>query len=285
GFFLAGIYPTGMKIAADYFEKEISKALGFLLGALVLGSAFPLLLRSGFLTMDWKMAIMITSLLALLGGIMVFLMIPNGPYRKAGTGFNFSIIFFIFKNALLRKSVFGYFGHMWELYAFWAFVPTGVWYVANHFNTGASSNHVMGLSFVIIAIGSIACIIGGYMALNYGSAKVAMFALISSGLCCLLSPWVLESKSQLVYYFLLFWGMTVIMDSPQFSSLVSKYAPVENRGAALTIVNCIGFSITIFSIQLLDFLSGVMEVRWIFLFLLPGPVFGVIALMGLKKED
>ena len=284
GFFLAGIYPTGMKIAADHFEKEISKALGYLLGALVLGSAFPLLLRSGFLHLDWKMAIMITSFLALLGGIMVLLMIPNGPYRKASTGFNFSIVFSIFKNAPLRKSVFGYFGHMWELYAFWAFVPTAVWYVVNHLNPGISSYYVMGLSFIIIAVGSIACILGGYAALKIGNAKVARFALICSGLCCLLSPWILEINSQFVYFFLLFWGMTVIMDSPQFSSLVSKYAPVENRGSALTIVNCIGFSITIFSIQLLDFLSHTMEARWIFLFLVPGPVFGVMALLSMKEE-
>jgi len=285
GFFLAGIYPTGMKIAADHFEKEISKALGYLLGALVLGSAFPLLLRSGFLHLDWRMAVMMTSVLALLGGTMVLLMIPDGPYRKASTGFNPSVVFSIFKNIPLRKSVFGYFGHMWELYAFWAFVPTAVWYVVNHFNPGASSNQVMGLSFIIISVGSIACIIGGYTALKIGNAKVARFALISSGLCCLLSPWILEINSQLVFMFLFFWGMTVIMDSPQFSSLVSKYAPVENRGAALTIVNCIGFSITIFSIQLLDFLSGVVEVRWMFLFLMPGPLLGVLALRGLKKED
>jgi MFS family permease len=231
------------------------------------------------------MAVMMTSVLALLGGAMVLLMIPDGPYRKASTGFNPLVVFSIFKNIPLRKSVFGYFGHMWELYAFWAFVPTAVWYVVNHTNPGANSNQVMGLSFIIIAVGSIACIIGGYTALKIGNAKVARFALISSGLCCLLSPWILEINSQLVYIFLFFWGMTVIMDSPQFSSLVSKYAPVENRGAALTIVNCIGFSITIFSIQLLDFLSGVVEVRWMFLFLFPGPLFGLVALMGLKRDN
>jgi len=286
GFFLAGIYPTGMKIATDYFDKEISKALGYLLGALVIGTAFPLLLRSGFIHLAWQNAIVITSVLAVAGGAMVALFIPDGPFRKASSGFHPSVTLSMFKIPSFRKSVFGYFGHMWELYAFWAFVPTVTWYAVNQMNPGADSKYVMGLAFLIIAVGSLACIIGGYVALKMGSAKVALGALVSSGICCLLSPWILEMRSPVVYCFLLFWGMTVIMDSPQFSSLVSKYAPVENRGAALTIVNCIGFSITIFSIQLLDFLNNIMEVKWIFLFLFPGPLFGVVALWGLtsKKE-
>jgi MFS family permease len=282
GFFLAGIYPTGMKIAADYFDKEISKALGYLLGALVVGTAFPLLLRSGLIHLPWKLAVITTSSLAVTGGSMIFLFVPDGPFRKSNPGFKPEVIFSIFKNQPLRQAVFGYFGHMWELYAFWAFVPAAVLYAAKQITNDPDQSHIMQLSFYIIAIGSIACVLGGYWAMKIGSAKVALIALVVSGLCCLLSPWLLQVRSPLVFLFLIFWGMVVIMDSPQFSSLVSRYAPVENRGTALTIVNCIGFTITIFSIQLLDYLSTVLETRWIFLFLFPGPFIGVVALLSMK---
>ena len=284
GFFLAGIYPTGMKIAADYYDKDISKALGWLLGALVIGTAFPLLLRSGIFHLPWRTAVLTTSSMAIVGGMMVGFLVPDGPFRKSNPGFKPEVIFSIFRHPPLRKAVMGYFGHMWELYAFWAFVPTAVFYITKNNLIESNPGSVMSFSFLIIAVGSIACILGGYWAIKISSRNVALFALISSGLCCLLSPILLQSKLILVVPFLIFWGMTVIMDSPQFSSMVSGYAPVENRGTALTIVNCIGFTISILSIQLLDILRPLMETRWIFLFLFPGPLFGVIALLSLGNE-
>jgi len=284
GFFLAGIYPTGMKIAADYYDKDISKALGWLLGALVIGTAFPLLLRSGIFHLPWRTAVLTTSSMAIVGGMMVGFLVPDGPFRKSNPGFKPEVIFSIFRHPPLRKAVMGYFCHMWELYAFWAFVPTAVFYITKNNLIESNPGSVMSFSFLIIAVGSIACILGGYWAIKISSRNVALFALISSGLCCLLSPILLQSKLILVVPFLIFWGMTVIMDSPQFSSMVSGYAPVENRGTALTIVNCIGFTISILSIQLLDILRPLMETRWIFLFLFPGPLFGVIALLSLGNE-
>jgi MFS family permease len=284
GFFLAGIYPTGMKIAADYYDKDISKALGWLLGALVIGTAFPLLLRSGIFHLPWKIAIVTTSSLAVVGGMMIGFLVPDGPFRKSNPGFKPQVILSIFRHPPLRKAVIGYFGHMWELYAFWAFVPTAVLYFAKNNLLDFSQGKVMTFSFLIIAVGSIACMVGGYWAIKISSRKVALFALISSGVCCLLSPILLQSNLFVVIPFLLFWGMTVIMDSPQFSSMVSGYAPVENRGTALTIVNCIGFTISIISIQLLDFLSVWMETRWIFLFLFPGPLLGVMSLLSIRSE-
>ncbi len=284
GFFLAGIYPTGMKIAVDYFDKDISRALGYLLGALVLGTAFPLLLRGGILLLPWKSAVIITSTLALVGGGVIRICIPDGPFRKPNPDFKPALMLNLFKNRNLRNAAFGYFGHMWELYAFWTFVPAAVLYDVMGIHSGVSQNEVMQQSFYIIALGSFACILGGYWALKIGSAKVALLALISSGLCCLVSPVMLKLHTSFVFLFLVFWGMTVIMDSPQFSSLVSRYAPVENRGTALTIVNCIGFAITILSIQLLDYLHTCLDTRWIFLFLFPGPGLGALALMNLKSE-
>ena len=123
GFFLAGIYPVGMKIATDYYDKGLGKSLGYLVGALVLGTALPHLLKEMMHAYSWKNILISISVLATFGGFIMFLFVPNGPYRKAGTTLDFTICFSIFKNLNFRKAAFGYFGHMWELYTFWAFVP------------------------------------------------------------------------------------------------------------------------------------------------------------------
>lgn len=277
GFCLAGIYPVGMKIAADYFDQDISHALGFLLGALVVGTAFPHLLYSGIMQLEWNEVIIATSALALAGGVLVLSCIPNGPFRKRGKGFHPSVLFNMFTRIHFRKAAFGYFGHMWELYAFWAFVPVILAAFLKEYQ-------ISGWSFFIIAIGSIACILGGYWAKVAGSYRVARFALVASGLCCLMSPLIFQTSLYLVLPFLLFWGGVVIMDSPQFSSLISLHAPAESRGSALTLINCIGFSITIVSIMVLGKLADIIPVEWLFVCLLPGPVLGVAGMYRKGKQ-
>ena len=123
GFFLAGIYPIGMKIASDYYNKGLGKSLGFLVGALVLGTAFPHLLKGFANLISWKYVIIITSLLASFGGLLLFVFVPNGPFRVPSQKLVFSSLFKVFNKRPFRQAAFGYFGHMWELYAFWAFVP------------------------------------------------------------------------------------------------------------------------------------------------------------------
>jgi MFS family permease len=118
GFFLAGIYPVGMKIAADYYEKGLGKALGFLVGALVVGTAFPHLLKNMTDTYPWEYVLIITSSLAVLGGLLMVIMVPDGPYRKPLQRTDLVAFFSVFRNRNFRFVTFGYFGHMWELYAF-----------------------------------------------------------------------------------------------------------------------------------------------------------------------
>jgi MFS family permease len=283
GFFLAGIYPVGMKIAADHFDTSISKALGLLVGALVLGTALPHLFAGLSIAMPWSTVVMLTSALAVSGGIMVLIFIKDGPHRKAGTRFDPGRAFAIFKNKSLRKAAFGYFGHMWELYAFWAFVPillaanSDAWF-------GGSSQHVSMLSFSVIAVGSLSCVVGGYLSSQprhqVSSYAVAFGALMVSGACCLVSPWVFQQSMLIQLSFLLMWGMVVIMDSPQFSSLIATAASPTERGTAITIVTCIGFGITIISIALMGYVTQRFGIEWAFLFLVPGPVLGLI---GMKK--
>lgn len=283
GFFLAGIYPVGMKIAADYFQKGLGRSLGFLVGALVVGTAFPHLLKSYDSILPWRQVIIFTSVLASLGGLMMWLGVPDGPFRKPSQQLDFSALFRVFKNSKFRAAAFGYFGHMWELYTFWAFVPV---MLLTFQNQNPSSNINVPLwSFVIIGLGGISCVIGGVISENYGTKKTATIALFLSGVCCLISPWILSMSSLgVVLAFLIFWGLVVIADSPLFSTLVAQNAPSESKGTALTIVNCIGFSITIISIQLITFLQNEMNPQFIYTILAIGPIFGLLALWEKNKK-
>ena len=139
GFFLAGIYPVGMKIASDYFRKGLGKSLGFLVGALVLGTAFPFFLKSFDSLISWKTIIYTTSIISILGGVLIFCFVPNGPYRKALSKFDITVFFKVFKSKKFRTAAFGYFGHMWELYAFWTFVPVLLLAYSN-FHSGVNLN-------------------------------------------------------------------------------------------------------------------------------------------------
>ncbi|MBO6606196.1 MAG: MFS transporter [Psychroserpens sp.] len=277
GFCLAGIYPVGMKIAADYYQKGLGLSLGFLVGALVLGTAFPHLIKSVITTDLWRNVIIATSGFASFGGVVMLLFVPNGPYRQAAQKLELNAFFKVFRVPTFRAAAFGYFGHMWELYAFWAFVPV---ILDSYIKVQPNVKLDVALwSFVIIGSGSIACVIGGYLSKSYGEKRIASLALISSGLCCLLSPIVFSiSSSAVILTFLIFWGLVVIADSPLFSTMVAHNAEPKLKGTALTIVNCIGFAITIVSILILTILSKYINWQYLYLVLVIGPLLGLIAL-------
>ncbi|WP_439132758.1 MFS transporter [Polaribacter sp.] len=277
GFFLAGIYPVGMKIATDYYDKGLGKSLGFLVGALVIGTALPHLLKDLLKHFSWKTVLITTSIVAVFGGFLMLIFVKNGPYRKKSLSIDLSACFKIFKNRNFRKAAFGYFGHMWELYTFWAFVPVLLIAYENLYK-GVSFNVPL-LSFFIIAIGGISCVFGGYISEKIGLHKTAFGFLFMSCCCCLILPFVFLISNEFVFIsFLMFWGIVVIADSPLFSTLVAKNAPQKDKGTALTIVNSVGFSITIISILLLNSLLTITESRFIFMILAVGPILGLIAL-------
>jgi len=269
GFFLAGIYPVGMKIAAGWYERDLGRALGFLVGALVLGTAFPHLLRELGQSLPWQAVMAGASATAVVGGLAMLALVPDGPYTRQAPKFDPRALAVIFGSRAFRASSFGYFGHMWELYAFWAFVPVAL---AAH-----GEARVPLWSFAVIGAGFIGCAIGGLVSLRTGSAPVAFAQLLASGLCCVLSPLLFAASGPVFAAFLLFWGIVVVGDSPQFSALNAANAPRELVGSALTIANCIGFSITIGSIQLLNATAPALGAQWLFLLLAPGPLFGLLA--------
>lgn len=277
---LAGIYPVGMKIAADYFENGLGKSLGYLVGALVLGTAFPHFLKLGSLDMDIRQVVPITSAMAFLGGLSLYFL-ADGPFRKPSTLFSWKIIPSIFKSRPFRSAAFGYFGHMWELYAFWAFLPM----LLQSFQTmhGSSTFSIPILSFTSIGIGSISCILGGYLSLIKGSQWVAKTSLLTSGICCISLPFFFYFASYTLFLaFVHVWGFAVIMDSPQFSTLVANSTAKEWKGTALTLVNCLGFAWTILSIQLLSFLTTSSFSPYWFMLLGLGPLVG---LWSMRKRE
>lgn len=283
GFFLAGIYPVGMKIAADHYDKSLGKALGFLVGALVLGTAFPHLLRSITLQMPWKFVLILTSIFCAAGGAIMLAAVPDGPYRKKGQQLNMSVLYKVFRNKKFRSASFGYFGHMWELYTFWAFVPIILLTYKNRYPQ--HNINVPLLSFIIIATGGLACVIAGYLSQKYNARKVAVTALFISGICCIVSPVMFFiSSDNLLVVFLVAWGMAVVADSPMFSTLVAQNVQPESKGTSLTIVTCIGFTITIISIQVLSYLFHYIDPRYIYTLLALGPLFGLISLSGSRAS-
>jgi predicted MFS family arabinose efflux permease len=281
GFFLAGIYPVGMKIAAGWYQRGLGSAIGFLVGALVLGTAFPHLLKGFGHAVSWEAVTLGVCATAVLGGLAMLWFVPDGPYLAQGTRFDPRALALVFRSRDFRASAFGYFGHMWELYAFWAFVPFAL--AAHSARTLPSELNVPFWSFCIIAAGFVGCAAGGRISLKTGSARVAFVQLCASGLCCVVSPMFFHAPTPLFLAFLLFWGVVVVGDSPQFSTLNAQNAPRALVGSALTIANCVGFAISILSIELLNALAAEVSAAYLFLPLTFGPILGLIAMRPLLR--
>ncbi len=279
GFMLAGVYPVGMKIAAGWYREGLGRVLGYLLGAFVIGTALPHLLKGLGYRLPWSMVLAAVSLLAAFGGLLMLLLVPDGPWLRQGGRLGSGILRRIMAVPEVRSAAYGYFGHMWELYAFWVFVP--VFLAAWLTRHGVTLNVSVG-SFSVIGAGALGCIIGGLVSRRFGSARVAFLMLAGSGLCCLLSPLFFGASLPLPFFlgFLLFWGFTVVGDSPQFSALVAAAAPPELMGTGLTIVNCLGFLLSIVSIELCNYLFLAVDPAYALLFLAPGPLLGLLRCDG-----
>jgi predicted MFS family arabinose efflux permease len=280
GFFLAGIYPVGMKIASDWHREGLGKALGYLVGALVLGTALPHLIRDLSGDLPWKFILVSTSAIATFGGLLLYIMVPDGPYSSKKGVFKPGTILNLFKDRNFRASAFGYFGHMWELYTFWAFVP--VILMTYQSGYGELSLSVSLNSFLIIGIGAVGCAIGGLIAIRRSSKFVTQISLYVSGLFCLTIPFLFHLSEPLFITLLIIWGVFVVSDSPQFSTMVARSSDKDYVATGLTIVNCIGFATTIISLQLLNLLWVQFQSPVVFLALLIGPVLGLLAIHEYK---
>jgi MFS family permease len=278
GFFLAGIYPVGMKIAAAWYARGLGGALGLLIGALVLGTAMPHGLRALGADWPWQQVMIAVSLISACGGVGLYLLVPDSPNLPRAARIKPTALAVIWRDQKVRASAFGYFGHMWELYAMWALLPL----IAR---TRVEPQYISAAAFWIIAAGFLGCSVGGWVALRLGSARVAAIQLAASGLCCLLAPLMLRASLPIFWTWLLIWGITVVGDSPQFSSLTALNAPRDAVGSVLTFVNSIGFAITIVSIQIFASAAVSVPLGQLLPWLAIGPVAGLIALRPLLRAD
>ncbi len=279
GFFLAGIYPVGMKIAASWYTRGLGAALGVMLGALVLGTAAPHALRALGSTLPWQAVLVGVALLAAAGGVLVHVALPDAPRAATVSSVQWRALGAIATDAKVRASVLGYFGHMWELYTLWVLVP------ANVATRLADAAAVSWASFGVIAAGALGCAGGGLVARRVGSAKVAAAQLAISGACCLAAPWMLGAGDAAFALWLALWGITVAGDSPQFSALTASNAPRQAVGSVLTLTNCIGFAISAASIELFVRLAQTRDLALLLPWLGVGPALGLLAMTPLLRRS
>jgi MFS family permease len=288
GISLALVYPTGMKVAAGWFERRRGAALGVVVGALTVGSAFPHLLAAISASIPWRVLMLAASALAIIGGGIVKTMVDDGPYVSGSSGFEASAALQVLRDRATRLATLGYLGHMWELYAFWtwvaAFVTASLYPSMRDAATPASRAGSL-LAFVVIGSGAIGSVAAGLRADVLGKSRVARIAMIVSSLCCALAGFVFFAPAPVLTLFAIVWGVAVIADSGQLSALVAEFSPRHHVGTALTVQTCLGFLLTMVSIRLVPLIGRTVGWQWSFLLLMPGPALGAFALRTLDDRN
>ncbi len=278
GVALAGIYPVGMTLAASWYNKGLGVALGLLVGALVLGSALPHFLRGLGSSLSWDQTLITVSALTALSGVAVALFIPTGPHLHTQSPVSLRQVLGLVQRPRFRASVLGYLGHMWELYAMWAFTPIIITTYAQQ------QNHPMNTSMwtaLIMAAGALGCMLGGLAARRWGSAQVAKSAMALSGACAISLPLWFHAPQPVFVIMMLVWGFGIAADSPQLSTLTAMAAPAKIKGSGLTLATCLGFALTIISIEGVGALLPHLGTPWSMAILAPGPLLGLVALRRL----
>ncbi len=301
GFFLAGVYPPAMKMAATWFRARRGTAIGTVVGALTVGKAAPFLLLAGGygaggVAGGWSPGeaapvVAGSSLLAALGGIVVLLFWRDGPHAFPRRPFRWGLVAEVVRDRPTRLATWGYLGHMWELYAMWTSVAL---YLAASLGPGFGAGRapstwtvesVVGVSaFVVIAAGGVGAVWAGVLADRLGRERIASWAMAASGSIALFAGWLVGAPAWIVLPVLVAWGLTIVADSAQFSALVTEVAPPHAAGTALTLQTCLGFALTTVSIWAVPVIAELAGWGWAFALLAPGPALGIVAMRALERE-
>jgi MFS family permease len=281
---LALVYPPGLKIAAGWFLERRGTALGVVVGALTVGSAFPHLLGWIAAEVPWRGLMLVSSALALIGGAVVALGVGDGPHVSASAPFDPHAVGQVLRNRRVRLATLGYLGHMWELYAMWTWIPAFA--AASIAASGGTSSRTGSLvAFVAIASGAVGCVMAGFWADAWGKARIAGSAMVVSATCALAAGLFFAGPLLLLMVLAVCWGFSIVADSAQFSALVSEFSPKTHVGTALTLQICAGFLLTMVSMRLIPVVANAAGWRWVFLLLVPGPVLGALAMRRLQATS
>jgi MFS family permease len=285
GLCMAGAYPPAMKIVATWFRSGRGLAIGILVGALTVGSAAPHLIR-GLTDLPWRGTLLVASGLSLLAAVLVWLCVTEGPERFPVARFDPRMAGAVFRERGPRLACLGYFGHMWELYAMWAWL--GLFLAASLDARGGGSYLGLGApaaTFVAMGLGgALGAYLGGAFADRWGRTTVTMAAMALSGLCATTIGLSFGGPPALTFLIAVLWGITVIADSAQFSTAVTELSPPAYVGTALTAQTCVGFALTMISIWLIPSVVRAIGWGWAFAMLAPGPVLGVLAMARLRAS-
>lgn len=283
GVFMAAVYPTGVKLMSSWSSsKERGAAMGLLLGALTLGSTLPHLI-GGLVELPWRTVLLITVAIGAAGAVLAVTLVRPGPYASTSRiTVNPGYIITMFRQRGPRLVNLGYFGHNWELYAIWTWLPIFVLHSPASPQFHGFDQVVMFLALGLL--GFAGCLLGGWAADRFGRANTAVTALTISGACCLLSPLAFLAPAPLLAVFCGIWGASVIADSGVFSTAMTEVADPRFVGTALSAKMAIGFALTVVSIQVTAVVAELVGWQYAFLALVPGPVIGAIAMLKFRPQ-